>query len=130
MRIHHIGYLVKRIDDAVTEFEKLGYEIETPVLLDEIRGAFICFMQNGGYRIELISPEGEQSPIYGLLKKSKNSPYHLCYETVDFNNEVSKLEQGCLTMFLPPSPAPMLSNRRVAFLMSAEIGMIEILEAQ
>jgi len=87
-------------------------------------------MQNEGYRLELVSPESERSPIYGLLKKYKNSPYHICYEVKNLEDGLAKLEQDGFTVFLPPSPAPMLSNRHVAFLMSAEIGMIEILEAE
>lgn len=28
MRIHHIGYLVKHMDAAISEFEKLGFSLK------------------------------------------------------------------------------------------------------
>lgn len=128
MKIHHIGYLVKRIDSAIGEFEKLGYRLHAPIVLDETRGAYICFMNNCGYCIELISPVNKQSPIYGLMDKHKNSPYHICYEAEDFEAAIHKLCNEGFMIFQSPSPAPAIGGNRVAFLVNADIGMIEVLE--
>ena len=32
MKIHHIGYLVKNIYEALNEFERIGYTIEQDVI--------------------------------------------------------------------------------------------------
>lgn len=83
MEIHHIGYLCKDIQESISAFIALNYVLEKEVVFDEMRQVNICFLLNGTYRIELIAPVDETSPIYGLLKKYKNTPYHICYMVDD-----------------------------------------------
>ena len=79
LTIHHIGYLVKKINKAVNDFERLGYSAVSDIIYDDFRKIHICFMEKDGYRIELVSPADSASVVAGLLKKYKNSPYHICY---------------------------------------------------
>lgn len=127
MKVHHIGYLVKNISCAMDEFVKLGYEIETESSWDEIRRVHIVFLIKDGYRVELIEP-GTDSRIKGLLKRYKNSPYHICYETPDFDKVVSDFVSSGYVLFSEPCKAPCINHKRVCFLMNGEIGMIELLE--
>ena len=46
MKIHHIGYYVTDIDEAREAFQKLGYEIASPCVLDEDRKVFIQFLHS------------------------------------------------------------------------------------
>lgn len=129
MKVHHVGYLVKRMDQAVHEFEQLGFVEEHKLVYDSIRKINIVFMKSGDYRIELVCPDKE-SPIYGLMKRYKNSPYHICYECDDLQLQIQPLtETGCLVI-QEPCIAPAINNRRVAFLMNSEIGMIELVEKE
>lgn len=128
LKIHHIGYLVKHIDKAMAEFERLGYDAVSEVTYDDLRKIRICFMEKDGYRIELVSPADSSSIVSGLIKKYKNSPYHLCYETQDFENDLAALTGEGFTAIDTPAPAPALQNRRVVFLMNPFLGMIELLE--
>ena len=48
MRIHHIGYLVKKMDKAVKAFLNLGYTLVQDVVLDDYRQVTICFMEKDG----------------------------------------------------------------------------------
>lgn len=128
LKIHHIGYLVKHIDKAMAEFERLGYDAVSEVTYDDLRKIRICFMEKDGYRIELVSPADSSSIVSGLIKKYKNSPYHLCYETQDFENDLAALTEEGFTAIDTPAPAPALQNRRVVFLMNPFLGMIELLE--
>ena len=68
MRVHHIGYLVKAIDKAILSFEALGYKLTIPSTWDSSREAYICFLKNEGYCVELICPSKE-SPLFPLLKQ-------------------------------------------------------------
>ena len=56
LRVHHIGYLVKKIEKAKQTFELLGYRTEQDVVYDDIRKIDICFMVMGDCRVELVSP--------------------------------------------------------------------------
>lgn len=128
LKIHHIGYLVKKINAAVKEFEHLGFQISQDIVYDDYRKVNICFMAKDGYMIELVSPTESSSVVSGLLKKYKNSPYHICYETTHFLNDLARLEAEGYLAIDTPMPAPAIDGHRVVFLMNAHVGMIELLE--
>ena len=128
LKVHHIGYLVKKIEPAVNTFKALGYEITQDTVFDEIRHVNICFLEKDGYRIELISPVSDKSVVYNLLKRFKNCPYHICYETTDFEKDYEVLRAKGFMPIDSPAPAPALQNREVVFLTSTTIGMIELLK--
>ena len=127
LKVHHIGYLVKKMDKAIRNFETLGYQIFQDTVYDDIRKVHICFLQKDGYLVELISPAAEDSVVSGLMKKYKNSPYHICYETKAFEQDYQMLLASGFTAIDTPTPAPALQNRDVVFLMSSSAGMIELL---
>ncbi len=129
MTIHHIGYLVKNIAAAKEEFSKLGFSAVSEEVYDPARVIDILFLEKDGYQVELIMPRDESSVVYSLMKKHRNSPYHLCYVSSEFETELEQLCQNGYTLIEAPQPAPALGNKRVAFLMNYNIGMIEILEA-
>ena len=56
MKIHHIGYLVKNIEKSIEAFTVLGYGLTVESTWDDGREAYICFLENDGYCIELICP--------------------------------------------------------------------------
>lgn len=130
MTVHHIGYLVKKIDRAAESFRALGYEALGEICRDEGRGVDILFVRKEGYTVELVSPYTSESVVAGLMKTYKNAPYHICYETADFAAQLEKLEHEGYIRMDEPTPAPAIDGRRVCFLYSARIGMIELLEGE
>lgn len=127
LKIHHIGYLVKKIEKAKKTFEVLGYHIEQDTVYDEIRKVDICFLIKDGYRVELVSPVSADSVVSGLLKKYKNTPYHICYEAEDPEEACQELTSNGFIAIDTPTPAPALGGRRVVFLTSPVIGMVELI---
>lgn len=128
LKIHHIGYLVKKIEPAIRIMQSLGYRITQDTVFDEIRQVDICFLEKDGYRIELVRPVSENSVVYGLLKKYKNCPYHICYETTDFEKDYEALRAEGFLPIDSLTPAPALQNKEVIFLTSPAIGMIELIK--
>lgn len=102
MKIHHVGYLTKNLNKTKFLFEKLGFIMEKEKAYDALRKIHIVFMLNGDYRIELIEPDGEESSVWGLLKRYKNTPYHFCYEVDDMNDAVKKMGGGGILRFQNP----------------------------
>lgn len=127
LSVHHIGYLVKKIEKAKQTFLALGYLIEQDTVYDDIRKVNICFLTRDGYRVELVSPATEDSVVSGLIKRYKNSPYHICYETDDFEADIARLTDDGFIAIDTPTPAPALGGRDVVFLSNAAIGMLELL---
>lgn len=128
MKVHHIGYLVKNISKTEKKFLELGYEVESPTKFDEIRNIDIEFLVNGDYRVELIEPKGEESPMYPLLKRYKNTPYHLCYEVENIDEAIAKLQDKHYTVIQEPNIAPCIEGKKVAFLNNISMGIIELVE--
>ena len=127
LSVHHIGYLVKKIEKATRTFLALGYRMEQEIVHDAFRKVNICFLVKDGCHIELVSPAAEDSVVSGLMKKYKNSPYHICYQTEDFDAAFTELTAGGFIAIDTPTPAPALGGRDVVFLTNADIGMIELI---
>lgn len=128
MTVHHIGYLVKKIEKARDQFCVLGFQPVSEVVYDSYRDVDIIFMEKDGYVIELVSPKSDKSVVAKLIKTYKNAPYHICYEVDDLESELKRLEASGFTRIDESCPAPALGGRRVCFLLSARMGMIELLE--
>ena len=128
MRIHHIGYLVKKIDKAKDSFISIGFSVKQETIYDQFRDVNILFMEKDGYMIELVSPHSEKSVVAHLMKTYKNSPYHICYESENFNEDTTSLAKKGFMSIDQPAPAPALNGRRVCFFISPQIGIIELLE--
>lgn len=130
MKINHIGYAVKRIDRALTSFEKLGFTFE-PIIDDTDRNIKIAFGEKDGYRIELVCPLDKEkvSPVDSYLNSIGSTPYHICYSSNDLDAEVDNLKKQGLKVIIEPKKAVAFQGRRVVFLMNLGFGLIEIVEA-
>lgn len=127
LRVHHIGYLVKKMEQAQKAFLSMGYQLEQDTMYDAIRKVHICFLIKDGYRVELVSPASEDSVVSGLMKRYKNAPYHICYETEDFERDFASLTADGFLAIDTPTQAPALGDRKVVFLNHACAGMIELI---
>lgn len=129
MKIDHIGYAVKRIDRAITAFQKLGYEFE-PVIDDTDRNVKLAFGIKDGYRIELVAPldKKAESPVDQYLSNAVGTPYHICYESEDLDKGVEELKAQGYKVVIEPRPAVAFGGRRVVFMMNIGFGLMEIVE--
>ena len=127
-KIHHVGYLTKKLEKSREQFLNLGFSVEKPSKYDEIREINIEFLVRDGYRVELIEPTGKESRMYPLLKSYRNTPYHICYEVEDINKAIEELEEMNYQVIDPPQTAPCIDGAPVAFLMHRSMGIIELVE--
>lgn len=130
MKIDHIGYAVKRIDRAITSFQKLGFEFEH-VIDDTDRNVKLSFGNKDGYRIELVAPldKNQESPIDQYLTNAVGTPYHICYESNNLDAEVEELKAQGFKVVIEPRPAVAFGARRVVFMVNLGCGLMEIVEA-
>lgn len=126
MKIHHIGYLVQDINNAICAFRG-GVLVKQPIF-DEERLVDIAFVKVGETLIELVAPRAGCSDIGNGIKKLKNTPYHLCFECDCIERTVEELiSDGCM-LVKEPQPAIAIDGQQVAFLYSAAIGLFEVVE--
>lgn len=130
MKIHHIGYLVKKIDKAKEAFLELGYTVRQETVADDYRQVQICFLEKDGYVVELVSPLSGESVVAGLIKKFGNSPYHICYETDTYEKELEELQEKRYRICSESHEAIAIGGRNVCFLIHPHLGMIELVEGE
>ncbi len=128
LKIHHIGYLVKDLDKAAERFCGLGFKKCSGITHDELRHINICFVKKDGYVIELVQPYDNESTVSSLIKKYKNAPYHVCYETNNIDRTISELKTQKFTVIDNPMPAPAFNGKMIVFLINHNVGMIELVE--
>ena len=129
MKIHHIGYLVQNIEKAQAQFKELGFTESTQLFSDELRGIYIIFMEKDGYVIELISPSKDDSIVSNLIKTHKNSPYHICYESFNIDDDMKFLKRNKYIKITALETAIAFDNKKVVFFLHPYLGMIEVVDA-
>lgn len=127
MNIDHIGYAVNNIDKAKKSMEALGYHFDETIE-DYERGVVISFGELDDYRVELVAPMHDRSPVDMYLAKTGPAPYHICYKSADIETDIENLTKQRFKIYIPPTPAVAFGGRRVAFMYSLAVGLIELLE--
>lgn len=127
MKVHHIGYAVKRIEKAAETFVALGYTLGD-ITEDKKRKIRIMFIENGTERVELVAPNGDDTPVDGILKSTGPTPYHICYETQELKTAIDELKEKGFVTVKEPEPAPAIDGCNVAFMYNARVGLIELVE--
>lgn len=129
MIIDHIGYAVKKIDKAIKSFETLGYVFGDSVK-DYDRNILISFGHKDGYRIELVQPldKKKESPVNAYLSKVGPTPYHICYVSESFDEDIEHLKKQGFKVIIEPTKAVAFGGKRVVFLMNIGLGLMEIVE--
>lgn len=130
MRIDHIGYAVKRIDRAQKAFEPLGFVFGS-VIDDADRNVKIAFGEKDGYRLELVCPldKKQESPVDQYLSNAVGTPYHICYQSNNFDSEIESLKKQGFKVIIEPQPAVAFGGKRVVFMMNLGMGLMEIVES-
>lgn len=127
MRIDHIGYAVKNLDKAKKTMEVLGFVFENTVE-DRDRNIYIAFGEMDGYKVELVAPICAGSPVDMYLSKIGPTAYHLCYRSSDIETDIERLQAERFKVSIPLAPAIAFGNKRVVFMYSLSVGLIEIVE--
>ena len=128
MKVHHIGYYVDNINNAIENFLDLGWEITGESKFDKNRKVKIVFLKMGGNCIELIEPLEGCKTFTKNMRKLGNFPYHICYQVDDIAKAGNELVKKGYTVLRECEEAPALDGGKVLFLYSLGTGQIELVE--
>jgi methylmalonyl-CoA/ethylmalonyl-CoA epimerase len=103
MKLHHIGKVVKDLEEAKTYYKEVfGLQPVGESVVDPIQKVEVLLINAGFGReltIELICPTGEDSPVYGFLRKKGEGLHHLSYQVEDIREAVAEFrEKGALLL--------------------------------
>ena len=94
MKLHHIGIVVKNIQESLGELTNyLNFESTTVPSLVGSQRVNICFLKTNNVFLELIEPAQENSPITDVVKKG-GGYHHLCFEVDDIHLELEKMKKN------------------------------------
>jgi methylmalonyl-CoA/ethylmalonyl-CoA epimerase len=131
LKFDHIGLVVAEIAVGRAFLAgSLGVDRWTEVVEDAVLGVSVQFGAGpDGPCYELVAPFGENSPVAGALRGSKNILNHVAYRTADLEASGARLRaQGCQATGCP-KPALAYGGRKVQFWVSPLRFIIELVEA-
>ncbi len=131
LRLHHVGFVVSDIQKSVEGFRNtLGMSWDGAIYTDPRQRVKITFLASGPAcaQIELIEPAGADSPVAKFLEKG-GGQHHLCYEVNDIEKALAEFKSRKASIVQRPCPAVAFEGRRIAWFITPERLVVELLEA-
>lgn len=116
--LDHIGLVVKSIKEVCPTCE---------ITVDPIQKVAVSFIVVNGLNIELIEPQGDDSPVAGNLAKGVKL-VHLCYVVDDIKVAIDHARQYGFHRISKQVEAVAFDNRKITWLYSSHYGLVELLE--
>jgi methylmalonyl-CoA/ethylmalonyl-CoA epimerase len=131
---HHIGYVVASIAESAPGFcRQLGLTWDQRVIHDPIQRVQVTFLQPpvpGEPQIELVEPADTDppSPVQRFLTAQGGGLHHFCYEVEDLEAALEQMRQAGAAIMRRPQPAVAFDGRRIAWLLTKQRLLVELLE--
>lgn len=130
-RLHHVGFAVETIEDSIRQFTRsLGARWSGEIFADPIQKVKVAFLtiSTGDPQMELVEPDGHDSPVHRFLTKAGPGLHHLCYEVEDIERALLEMRINGALLAKPPRPAVAFGGRRIAWVLTKERLLVEILD--
>lgn len=125
--IHHIGIVVKSIENSLIYFLNLGYIKKTDKIFEPSQKVNVQFLNLNNVMIELIEPAASASPIDAFLKKG-GGLHHLCYSTGNIEETLADFKTNGAVVIYKPYISTSIEGDKVAFIVTKERELIELVE--
>ncbi len=129
--LHHIGFVVSSIVPAMEGFVRsLNASWDRNVFEDPAQKVKVAFLSTraGEPQIELVEPVGDSSPVQKFLREKGGGLHHFCYETDQLEEELRSFRSRRAILVRHPIPAVAFDGRRIAWVLTRENLLIELLE--
>ena len=131
MRIHHVGYVVRSIQQAAPGFiDSLELDWDGRVIHDPLQTVCVSFFQPreaGSPAIELVEPAEPGSAVQRFLEKG-GGLHHLCFEVDSLEDQLVRTKVSRDLIVHPPAPAVAFEGRRIAWVYTKNRLLVEYLE--
>lgn len=129
-KLSHIAIAVPQIDAVLKQFQALSMEVETlhDVPSEKVKAAMLPVGVSEHFRVELLEPTNDASPIAKFLtKKPGGGLHHICFEVkgIEKWEEVLKRHQFEI---LPPGIRPAARGRALFIHPKSVAGVLVELE--
>jgi len=115
MKLHHIGIVVKNIQESLGELTKFLDFKETSVPVGvKSQKVNVCFLKTSDVYIELIEPIENDSPVK-TFSESGGGFHHLCFEVDNILEEIETMKQKGARVIVEPTIG--FEDRLIAFIL-------------
>lgn len=131
LQLHHVGFVVAEISASIQGFRvALGAAWDGAVFQDPNQKVKVTFLrtQPCGSQIELVEPANGSSPVAKFLAERGGGLHHLCYEVQDIEQSLAVFKSRGAMIVKRPLPAVAFEGRRIAWILTAERLLVELLE--
>jgi len=129
--LHHFGFVVRDVREGAEAFKAtLGATWDGVVYSDPLQGVKVTFITTraGDAAIELVEPDGPRSPVLRFLMQTGGGFHHVCYEVEDLDRQLTVFQSRGLPIISRPKPAVAFAGRRIAWVLTEENLLLELLE--
>lgn len=133
LRLHHVGFVVADIATGMEGFKRsLSADWDGRIFEDPHQKVKVAFLQTrpGDALIELVEPAAEHSPVLRFLREKGGGFHHVCYEVADLERAMGEMKSRGALIAKRPKPAIAFAGRRIAWVLTAEKFLVELLEQQ
>jgi methylmalonyl-CoA/ethylmalonyl-CoA epimerase len=133
MKLDHFGFVVADIEAGVAGFTKsLAASWDGRIFQDPLQKVKVTFLETGpgDARIELVQPDAEDSPVSRFLREKGGGFHHVCYEVADLERQMAEMKSRGALIARRPLPAMAFEGRRIAWMLTAEKMLVELLEGR
>lgn len=130
-RLHHVGFVVASIQAEVAGFQTSltaswdGRIFHDP--MQKVRVTFLSTPHPNDAQIELVEPATDDSPVWRFLQKG-GGLHHLCYEVPMLEKALEQARAQKATVVRKPQEAVAFEGRRIAWIMTVQMLLVELLE--
>lgn len=131
--LHHTGFVVGSIAGSIDSFERsLSASWDGNIFEDPYQKVKVAFLtiRRGDPQVELIEPNGGDSPVLRFLEERGGGLHHLCYEVNRLDDELAAMKSRGVLIVRRPKPAVAFAQRRIAWVLTAEKLLLELLERE
>ena len=115
MKLHHIGIVVKNIQESLGELTKfLDFKETTVPIGVKSQKVNVCFLKTSDVFIELIEPITNDSPVK-TFSESGGGFHHLCFEVDNVSEEIKTMKQKGARVIVEPTIG--FEDRLIAFIL-------------
>ena len=130
MKLHHIGIVVKNIQESIGELTKFLEFKETSIPMGvKSQQVNVCFLKTSDVFVELIEPIDNDSPVK-KFSEAGGGFHHLCFEVEDITKELEKMTNRGARIIVEPTKG--FDNRIIAFVLlnmkNTNCNLIELVE--
>ena len=114
MKLHHIGIVVKNIQESLGEITQFLEFQETSLPMKvSSQKVNVCFLKTSNVYLELIEPIDQDSPVK-KFSESGGGFHHLCFEVEDIFKEIEKMKRKGARVIVEPTKG--FDDRLIAFI--------------